>query len=195
MSAVMPNPALAPLAAPAVPAAAASALPVVEPETAAAERLAKTREQIRESIAASAVPQRHAVAFTEPGVSSSALHTVFDKAMALPAVNVIVDAAQSWWRYHPWRAVGAVAADAGRVAVAPVANRHPIVLVLGAALVGALLLRWGPWRWVAKRTLVAGFVPQLATRVAASVPMESWLSALAMLRRKPDARRDSPPPV
>ena len=47
MSAVMPNPALAPPAAPAVPAAAASALPVVEPDTAAAERLAKTREQIR----------------------------------------------------------------------------------------------------------------------------------------------------
>lgn len=194
MSAVMPNPALGQSAAPAVAPVPPSTLSVVAPET-AAERLTKSRELIRESIAAAAVPQRHALAVTETGGAASALQTLLDKAMSLPAVNVVVDAAQSWWRYHPWRAVGAVAADAGRVAVAPVANRHPIVLVLGAALLGAVLLRWGPWRWVAKRTLVAGFVPRLATRVAASVPMESWLSALAMLRRKPDPRRNPPPSV
>lgn len=190
MSAVMPNPGLGQPAATAVTATPAAVLPVVEPET-AAERLARSREQIRESIAATAVPQRNAVALAQPGVAASALQTLLDQAMSLPAVNVVVDAAQSWWRYHPWRAVGAVAADAGRVAVAPVANRHPVALVLGAALVGALLLRWGPWRWVAKRTLLAGFVPRLATRVAASVPMESWLSALALLRRKPEARRNA----
>lgn len=191
MSAVMSNPALGPPAAPAAVTAPTAALAAVEPET-AAQRLEKSREQIRESIAAAALPQRHAVALAQTGDAPSALQTLLDKAMAYPAVNVIVDAAQSWWRYHPWRAVGAVAADAGRVAVAPVANRHPVALVIGAALVGALLLRWGPWRWVARRTIVAGFVPRLVTRVAASVPMESWLSALAVLRRKPDPRRNPP---
>ena len=174
MSAVLPNPAL------------------VEPTP--AERLARSREQIRESIGAIGLPPRR-VGIAEPGAASTSLQALLDKAMTLPGVNVIVDAARSWWRYHPWRAVGAVAADAGRLAVAPVANRHPVALVLGAALVGALLLRWGPWRWVAKRTLVAGFVPRLATRVAASVPMESWLSALASLRGKPEPRGTPPSSV
>ena len=106
-----------------------------------------------------------------------------ERALALPAVEIVIDTAQSWWKHHPWRAVGMVAADAGRELVSPIARRHPVVLMLGAAAFGALLLRWGPWRWVAKRTLIAGLLPRLATRVAANVPLESWLSALSVLRR------------
>ncbi|MEO6410216.1 MAG: hypothetical protein ABIO45_15890 [Burkholderiaceae bacterium] len=167
---------------------------VVEPTP--VERLALSREQIRESIAGVGLPSRR-VDRAELGAASTSLQSLFDKAVKLPGVNAIVDAAQSWWRYHPWRAVGAVAADAGRLAVAPVANRHPVALVLGAALVGALLLRWGPWRWVAKRTLIAGFVPSLAIGIAASVPTESWFSALASLRGKPETRKPPParPPI
>ncbi len=157
--------------------------PAAVPEMSAAERLARSREHIRQSIDAIAVPPPRLAATTVGATPGSTLETVLEKFLSLPGVDIVVDTAQSWWKYHPWRAVGAVAADASRAAVTPVATRHPVALVLGAALAGALLLRWGPWRWVAKRTLMAGFIPRLATRVAANVPMESWLSALAILRR------------
>ena len=193
MSAVMPNTALGPAVA--APMTTATIAPAALAEPTPEQRLARSRELIRESIDEVAGPPRRVVP-TVPGAASSVLQELLDKAMTVPALNVVVNAVQSWWRYHPWRAVGAVAADAGRIAVTPVANRHPVLLVLGAAVAGALLLRWGPWRWVAKRTVVAGFVPRLATGVAASVPMESWLSAFALLRRKgTSASKSTQPPI
>lgn len=194
MSAVLPNPAFGPPTSATMTGSNVAPDAVVDPLT-PAQRLARSREQIRESIVEVAPPPRHAVHVGDPGAASSALQSLLDKAMSVPALNVIVDAAQSWWRYHPWRAVGAVAADAGRLAVTPVANRHPVLLVLGAALAGAVLLRWGPWKWVAKRTVVAGFVPRLVTRVAATLPLESWLSAFAFLRGKPESTSKPQPLV
>ncbi|MEO7150165.1 MAG: hypothetical protein ABIX46_00405 [Burkholderiaceae bacterium] len=157
--------------------------PPVATELSAVERLERSREHIRQSIDAMAVPPPRLLATTVGAAPGSTLEAMLEKLLNLPGVDIVVDTAQSWWKYHPWRAVGVVMADASRSAVAPIAKRHPVTLMLGAALAGALLLRWGPWRWVAKRTLLAGFIPRLATRLAANVPMESWLSALAVLRR------------
>lgn len=199
MSAVMPNPGSN--AAPAV-AAAVPPRPVPTGQTtqpalgvaSAAERLAHSREQIRESMSLIARPSPRVSVTGQPLGSGSMLDPLVDRVLELPGVNLVIATLQSWWKHHPWRAVGLVglvAADAGREAVAPIAKRHPVYLMLGAALFGALLLRWGPWRWVAKRTLVAGFVPLLATRIAANVPLESWLSALTILRR-PKTRSEAP---
>ena len=190
----MPNPGST-----AAPAAAATPLlplpagpsthPAVGAPT-AAERLARSREQMRDSMNAIAPPRQRLSATGEPATGGPMLDPLFDRVLGLPGVNIVIDTLESWWKHHPWRAVGLVAADAGREVVAPIAKRHPVYLMLGAALFGAVLLRWGPWRWVAKRTLLAGFVPRLATRIAANVPLESWLSALAVLRRP---KSDSPP--
>ena len=187
----MHNPGSTPApAAAATPSLPSSAGPITRPDVdppTAAERLARSREQMRDSMNAIAAPPRRLSATGEPAGASSMLDPLLDRVLALPGVSVAIDTLESWWKHHPWRVVGMVAADAGREVVAPIAKRHPVYLMLGAALFGALLLRWGPWRWVAKRTLLAGFVPLLATRVAAIVPLESWLSALAVLRRrKPD---------
>lgn len=182
----MSHPGVQPMTpAPATAAAMVPAQAVGEPS--AAERLARSRDEIRQAIAEFVAPPPRLAALQAGGAGTSTLDTLLDKVMTLPGIDIVVDTAQSWWRHHPWRAVGMVAADAGRVAAAPIARRHPVALVLGAALFGAVLLRWGPWRWVAKRTLLAGFVPRLATRIAATVPLESWLSALAILRRRTPA--------
>lgn len=180
-------------AAPASGAPAALPTPPVVTEMSAAERLARSREHIRQSIDAMSAPPPRLTGATVGAAPGSTLESVLEKLLSLPGVDIVIDTAQSWWRYHPWRAVAVVAADASRVAVTPIAKRHPATLMLGAALAGALLLRWGPWRWVAKRTLLAGFIPRLATRVAANVPMESWLSALAILRRRDSATAAKPP--
>ncbi len=54
----------------------------------------------------------------------------------------------------------ATAASAGLV-LQPVARAHPYRLVIGAAVVGALLARTRPWRWLPASALLAGVVPQL----------------------------------
>ena len=187
----MPHPGVETMApAPAPAGAIVSAQAMGEPT--AAERLARSRDEIRQAIAELSAPPPRLAALQAGGAGASPLDTVLEKILTLPGVDIVVDTAQSWWRHHPWRAVGMVVADAGHVAAAPIARRHPVALVLGAALFGAVLLRWGPWSWVAKRTLLAGLVPRLATRIAATVPLESWLSALAILRRRtPVAARGS----
>lgn len=183
----MHNPGSTPApAAAAKPSLPMPAQPNIQPDVdapTAAERLERSREQMRNSMNAIVSPPPRLSATGEPAGASSMLDPLVDRVLALPGVSTVIDTLESWWKHHPWRAVGMVAADAGREVVAPIAKRHPVYLMLGAALFGALLLRWGPWRWVAKRTLLAGFVPILATRVAANVPLESWLSALAVLRR------------
>jgi hypothetical protein len=57
-------------------------------------------------------------------------------------------------------ALHATAASAGLV-LQPVARAHPYRLVIGAAVVGALLARTRPWRWLSASAVLAGLMPQL----------------------------------
>jgi hypothetical protein len=61
-----------------------------------------------------------------------------------------------WWHGHPWRGWSLLAADAADAVARPLAQRHPLALVAGAAGVGALLVWSRAWRgWsLAARWLV-----------------------------------------
>jgi hypothetical protein len=173
--------AVPPATLPAPAAGKAAGSEVVEPS--AAERLARSREEMRSLMQEIKAPHERRPA-AGPGVRAAAA-TVVDKLSALPGLGVVIDAARGWWANHPWRAVTLIAADAGRAAIAPVAQRHPVALVAGAALFGALALRWGPWRWLVTPAMFAGFLPRLLTRAAASIPAESWISGLTAFSRTP----------
>jgi hypothetical protein len=70
---------------------------------------------------------------------------------------------------HPLQtALHATAASAGLV-LQPVARAHPYRLVIGAAVVGALLARTRPWRWLPASALLAGMVPQLVHLVSSQL--------------------------
>lgn len=45
--------------------------------------------------------------------------------------------------------------------VTTVAKNQPLALVMGTALVGALLVRTRAWRWLSVSALFAGLMPQL----------------------------------
>jgi hypothetical protein len=79
---------------------------------------------------------------------------------ALPVVGLLVQAAQAWWARHPLHVAGTLAVTAADSMLKPIAQRHPLRLVLGAAAVGGLLAWSRPWRWIAP-ALFAGLVPQL----------------------------------
>lgn len=118
--------------------------------------------------------------------SSSWLHRLGD----VPLVSAVVESVSAWWSHHPLRPVAQVANDASAAIVRPVAQRNPMTLVLVAAFVGAGLAWSRPWRWIFRSALFAGLVPQLAARVASSLPIESWMSmAGAAMSKRPPARR------
>lgn len=115
----------------------------------------------------------------------------------VPLVSAVVDSVSTWWSHHPLRSVAQIANDASAAIARPVAQRNPMTLVLVAAVVGAGLAWSRPWRWIFRSALFAGLVPQLVTRVASSLPIESWMSmaGAAMSQRPPPARTEARRPA
>lgn len=106
---------------------------------------------------------------------------------AIPGVGIALDALLAWWAGHPLRLVTLLAVDATKTAVRPIAQRHPVGLVLGSFLVGGLLAWSRPWRLILTPALLAGLLPQLLSKAATRLPARSWIEVLAALTQAPSA--------
>jgi hypothetical protein len=75
----------------------------------------------------------------------------------------------------------------------PMAQRHPLRLVLAALVVGGLAAWSRPWRWLPKLALVAGLLPQLLAAAGLNPgPGSNWVELLLALLQKRAA--PTPPP-
>lgn len=137
--------------------------------TAAESRLAASRERMRLALLA-ATPKR--------GESGAGIDWLAGL-QSIPGVGVVIAALRSWWAQHPMRATAMLSAEAAQAVLQPLAQRHPLALVLLAAAAGAALARTRPWRWVMQPALLAGLMPQIVGKVLAEVPVQAWLEALA----------------
>ena len=151
-----------------------------------AVRLAHSRERLREALREAAVTRRGASAARAAGPAGAWLDTL----KSIPGAGAIIEALAAWWAGHPLRVAGSVAEDAANSAVRPFAQRHPLALVAGALLVGALLFRVRSWSGLITPALFAGLLPQLFARAIAQVPSRSWMAVLASLFQEPHR----PPP-
>ena len=89
---------------------------------------------------------------------------------------------------HPLRVASQLAVETTSALVQPLAKRNPLGLVLGALVVGGILVWARPWRWLLKPALFAGLWSQLLSKGIAHLPLESWLAALVSVpRQKPSA--------
>ena len=93
-----------------------------------------------------------------------------------PSIAVVIDALQSWWSRHPMRPLAQVATEATNAVARPIAQHNPVALVVAAGLIGVVFAWSRPWRWALKSALFAGLMPQLVSRVVATLPLESWLA-------------------
>lgn len=155
-----------------------------DPRLPALERLAVSRERIRQTLAESNAHDK-ATADAPP----SALMSAF---LAIPGAGVVIDAVRHWWAQHPMHFAGTVAGHATRTLVGPMARRNPFTLVLLAMAAGGLLVWLKPWRGILKPALLAGLMPQIVSRAIAHVPLESWLSALTQMTTQRATQAGSP---
>lgn len=121
------------------------------------ERLAASRERLRHALAPGGMGSAAGADGGEPLIATLA------RAWAMPRV--------------------ALAADLARGVVAPLVQRHPLTLVLGAAVAGAVLVRLRPWRGVLRPALLAGVLP-LLLKGALRLPPGLWTQLLAQLSKK-----------
>ena len=150
-------------------------------------RLTLSRECLRAAmLAPPGGPRPH-----PPGNGFSELaRSVLARIKAMPGLDALIEPVEAWWAKHPLRTAGLLAVEASRKVTTSMAAHHPLALVFGAALVGALLAFSRPWRWIASPALVAGLLPSLASRTVRELPVETWLKVLSAVstsraRRKP----------
>ena len=145
------------------------------------DRLDESRARLRQAMMASTKP-----ASSTSGPASGATAAWLDGVKSSPGVSILLEAASSWWMRHPLRLATRVGADAANAVIQPMAQRNPLGLVLGAALLGAVVAWTRPWRWLLKPALLAGFLPQVISKVITQAPSTSWVTVLMSLA---DARR------
>jgi hypothetical protein len=114
--------------------------------------------------------------------------TLLHRLAHLPTISAVLESVESWWGHHPLRPVSQLAGGASEAIVRPYADRHPLKLVLFAAVFGAGLVWSRPWRWLFRSALVAGLLPQLATRIVSSLPVESWITMAGSILSTPKAQ-------
>ena len=148
--------------------------------TAALARLEASRARLREAM--------RPAAFAPSAVGKEAgARSWLQRLRELPVIRLVDDALGAWWSQSPLRPFALVAASASNAVVKPVARSYPVALVLVAGVVGAALAWARPWRWALRSALFAGVVPQVASRVVAKLPIESWLTLLGVALSKADA--------
>ena len=138
------------------------------PDTAALEALEHSRQRMR-----------------------AALHEVLASPKLAPGAAAGSDppigAAPRWPAAQPLRQAAGMLAEAAHALAQPVARKHPLALVLGAAAMGGLLVVSRPWRWFITPALLAGLVPRLLVKVVGQLPRGSWLALLTALVPAPMA--------
>lgn len=144
------------------------------------ERLILSRERLSQAIREHS-GSTHGAPKTPEGTSVPAW---FDSLKSIPGAPALLQTLGAWWAVHPLRVVSVSTADTVKTVVQPLAQRHPIGLVIGAAVVGILFVRSHPWRWLLKPALFAGLLPQVVATVVAQVPPQSWIKVLASMMQQ-----------
>jgi hypothetical protein len=162
------------------------------PAPSAAERLTASRERMREWMLRTDGRQearRRAAAAKQQGRRPSPM----DRLRAHPVLGIFIDAVSSWWANHPLQPAASLAQSVTRDALAPLARRHPLAMVASAFVVGGMLVRFRPWRWMAKPAFFAGLASQVVARFITHMPIDSILHALTSFAQH--RQHDGEPPA
>lgn len=155
------------------------------PQLTPVERLALSRERLRVAMAHNAATRASGRAAPGAGLLDILKTT-------LPGANVWIDTLgptlKQWWARHPLHSSGVLAGDVVRTVLRPMAQRHPVALVTGAVVLGAVLIWSRPWRWAFQpRNLLPTLGPALLSSVLASGAVQSWIASILAKDQEPPA--------
>jgi len=161
-------------------------------EHSALVRLTLSRERLRQALGDASVPRHESV--NQPASPSADAGS--DTASTGSVAHLLIEAVRDVWSMLPLHDAVDAAAEVARSALRPTAQRHPVGLVLGALLMGGLLVWSRPWRWLLRPALSAAWMPQLLLWAVTQRPIRSWTSVVAALAppRRPAAAQPSPTP-
>ena len=125
----------------------------------ASDRLALSREHLRNALSEEAFTPGKA----NPGFGANSFTALLAKLKSATTVHLMQVVLRNWWHQHPLRGALTLSAGAAEVLVQPVAQKHPLALMLGSALAGAVLFRTRPWRWVPASALLTGLLPRFVS--------------------------------
>jgi hypothetical protein len=144
----------------------------MKPPSTALARLAQSRQLLQQSL-----HNRPAA----PGIDGiGSIGSSFADLKSVPVLALLFELTQVWWRKQPLGLAAMLLADQCKASLLPLARRHPLALVCGAALLGGLLVRLRPWRLL-KPALFAGLAQELLVKARSGASLEAWLAALASL--------------
>lgn len=125
--------------------ATSTTVATLSPEQAALLRLAGTRAQLSRACGHASSISEHS-----PGSSPST---------ALPLARLasqgVIGLLAERWRHSPWRLSLQLADQTADTVLRPLAQRHPVGLVLAAGAAGGLVTLIRPWRWLPATSLLA----------------------------------------
>lgn len=122
----------------------------------AAVKLAASRERLKQVLSGRSTTRPAA---GTPNAARAEMATPDDLLLVKHAVGV-------WWANHPLHLAAGLAGSVVHTAVAPIAHKHPVRLLLASAAVGGLITYLRPWRLLAGTGLVAVWLPKLVGKAA-----------------------------
>jgi len=154
--------------------------------TEACVRLAHTRAAVRLAIRDLQRPDVP----VQPAPSTGWMQSLWRRLKQTPGTRKVVQGVDDWANHSALPGIAVMAADAANAALRPIAQRSPLRLVLGAAVVGGMLAWSRPWRRIVTPALMAAVLPRLVSQILDRGPSPPWMKLLAALvDRKPAATR------
>jgi hypothetical protein len=156
-----------------------------------ADRLAASRERLRAALMTIAHPPPKPSLLDSIGMGQLK-DQLKDRVRAVPGAALLLETLERWWAEHPLKAAATMAGHASSRFIEPIAQKNPLGLLIGAAVVGALFVVARPWRWLLRPALFVGLVPQLAAQVMKRMPLESWMNVFAAAAKSKSSSASSP---
>jgi hypothetical protein len=160
-------------------------------EHSALVRLTLSRERLRQALGDASTPRHESV--KQP--ASQSTDACSDTPSTGSVAHLLIEAVRGVWSLPPLHDAVDAAAGAARSALRPTAQRHPAGLVVGALLMGGLLVWSRPWRWMLRPVLAAAWMPQLLLWAVTQRPIRSWTSLLTALAQPRRAATTRPAPT
>ena len=152
--------------------------------SAACDRLAETRGQLRLAIRAGRGPVKPIAGSRTTGW----LGRLWSHLKSSPGTRPLVQGVDEWVAHSPLPVAASLVASALDATLWPMAQRNPWRLVLGAFVLGGVLA-WGrPWRRVISPAILAAMLPRLLATLAGNVPRPTWIRLAAALLNRNSGR-------